>query len=173
MRVADLPIVLWMWGWQNGWMVRSGWRWRWWTGRGGVGCGPVGGSGLGWLHLGWGPHIRRPPADRRQQTPDKKRNFIWNIVTGSQSSVWLMHHQKWEWTLTNANLSLQPAQCWRDCSHDALLGKTRTDWRKHRNPPFLSEDGHVFTSSPGRVQQKFTAHTIPQQYWSPTLQTLI
>lgn len=50
-----------------------------------------------------------------------------------------------------------------DCSHDALLVKTCTDWWKRRNPLFLSEDGHVSTSSPGRVQQKFTAHTIPQQ----------
>ena len=130
-----------------------------------------------WVEEGWGGCICAGDLAYRGRLqigvtglPNRKRKL--HLKYHRWLTVWLMHHQERERTLTNVNLPLQPAECWRDGSHDALLGKTRTNWRK-RKKSTLSEDGHVFTSSPGWVQQKFTAHTIPQQPCSPTLQTLI
>ena len=141
MRVVDVPMVVWVWGWQDGWMVRrSEWRWRRWTGRGGVGCVPVGGGGGGGLHLGRGPRKRRPPADRRRQT--RNGNEHWQILICHSS-------------LQNAGETAPEMHFW---AKPAPIGRGAK-----RNLIFLSEDGHVSTSSPGRVQQKFTAHTIPQQ----------
>lgn len=37
-----------------------------------MGCRPMGGGGLGRLHLRRGPRIRRPPANRRHRTPEQK-----------------------------------------------------------------------------------------------------
>ena len=155
--MVDLPMLLWMWGWQDGRMVRSEWRWRWWTG--GRRVGPVGGGGL---HVGWWPGIRTQPKGEISSE-------ISQLAHSLQSDSCVDRNGK---ALTNVNPPLQPADCWWDCSHDTLLWKTRTNMRKWRNSSFLSGDSHVFTSSPGRVQQKFTAHTIPPQPPSPAPQTL-
>lgn len=106
--------------WGQSWVQASGWRW--------VG---VVASELGTLHM-------EATCRSASTDPEQKEKLDLKAVTGS--SVWLMHYQQQQWALINCNLTLQPAECWRDCSRDALLGKVCTDWRKCRNPPLLSEN---------------------------------
>lgn len=97
-RVVDLPIALWRWAWQDGWMLMSGWRWRWWMGWRGVDCGPVCGGRMQ-LHLARRSHVWRLPRAR----PKTKGT---SCKVSPQISVWLIHNQIREGTLTNINLSL-------------------------------------------------------------------
>lgn len=104
-------------------------------------------------------------VDWHQQTPTEAQTSL-DVPRLAHSA--LSEHQKWE----SASTTCQPATSAR-----TTLTRLKHRWAKAasigRNPLLLSVDGHVFTSSPGRVQQKFTAHTIPQQPCTPTLQTLI
>lgn len=97
--------------------------------RSGVGCGPVHGGRTERLHLGRGPHVRRPPGDRREKK-DKD-------------------HQSWDQT-------------------SSLVGPLPSC----RTLPLLSEDDHVFSRFPSRVQEEFTAHTILQTALLSMFQTL-
>lgn len=108
-------------------------------------------SGAGqWVEVGWGGciwaghlmygsrlqiGINGPPTHRKILSENRHRLFsLTHALSAMEMNI-------------NVNLPLQPVEGWRDCSHDALLVETCTDWRKSRNPSLLSEDA-MFSQVP-------------------------